>query len=150
MALHCPAVVVVIALADDAEVEDVEARVADLLSQENVAEVYSTDSRVATETAARIAKRLGLAAPTEVVPGAEATQAISDAHRGETVLVVDRAPASGPDGRWVRTGGGHSSGARSAEGEPLARSSDAARATVDVVRLEIGDDGTRLLMARNP
>ncbi|KAB7746152.1 hypothetical protein GA707_01060 [Nostocoides sp. F2B08] len=149
MALHCPAVVVIVALADDAQVEDADVRVADLLREENVAAVYSTGSRVATVTAARLAVRLGLAPPTEVVPGAEGWQAISDGHRGETVLVVDRAPAVGPNGRWVR------SGARSAtvaggEGGARAVGPDATAASLDLVRLEMGDDGTRILPPRDP
>lgn len=149
MALHCPAVVVVVALADGAEIEDVEARIADLLREENVAAVYSTDSRGATLTAARLAKRLGLSPPTEVVPGAGASQAISDAHRGETVLVVDHAPAVGPNGRWVRSGvrsmsvPGREVGAR-----PVG--SDATGSSLDIVRLEMGDDGTRILPPRDP
>lgn len=148
MALHCPAVMIVVALPDGAQAAEVEAPVADLLSAENIAAVYSSADQAAAAAAARLARLLGLAPPTEVVPGPAASQAIADAHRGETVLVLDLAPARGPDGRWVRTGGRSSGSGRPRD--MTETQGTTAGLILDVVRVEIGDDGTRVLPPRRP
>ncbi|MGA8048277.1 MAG: hypothetical protein WCA30_18645 [Dermatophilaceae bacterium] len=144
MALHCPAVIVVIALADEGAAADIEKSVAELLTAENVAAVYSTDGRVADVTAVWLAKRLGVGPPVRIVPGAGASQTIADVHRGETVVVLDRAPVGGPSGRWVRTGHRPASGDRAHDDRGTARAR-LAPGVLDVLRLEVGDEGTRVL-----
>lgn len=148
MALHCPAVIVVVALAEDARAAAVEELVAELLIAENVSVVYSADSSVADPTALRLARRLGVAPPVRIVPGSDAPQTIADVHRGETVVVLDRAPVGGPTGRWVRTERGQSIG-NCSDDVPDAAVSRLARGVLDVVRLEVGDDGTRVLRPWN-
>lgn len=149
MALHCPAVMIVVALSDGAQAPEVEAPVADLLSGENIAAVYSTSGQVATQAAARLARLLGLAPPTAVVAGPAASQAIADAHRGETVLVLDVAPARGPGGRWVRTAGQSATGSARPQ-DLIGTGGSTPGPIVDVVRVEAGDDGTRVLPPRRP
>ena len=147
MALHCPAVIIVVALTEGGEAADLGESVAELLVAENMAEnvaaVYSTCTGVADMTAARLAERLRVGRPVRVVPGADAAQTIADVHRGETVVVLDREPVAGPSGRWVRTGP-RASGTR-AQAAPGAAASRLAPGVVDVVHLEVGDEGTRVL-----
>lgn len=149
MALHCPALIVVVALADEASVARAGARLVELLSEERIAAVYATDARVAEATAAGIADRLGLPPPSHTAGSSGAAHDIADLHRGETVLLLDRAPEPGRDGWWAQAVGGSVTGPGAHPGA-AAPTADPRSGLVDIVRLEVGDDGSRVLPAGPP
>ena len=133
MTLHCPAQVVIVAVAKDASAPKVVGALAGSLRGERLAAVFASDDPTALGFASALVERLALGPPNRIVPGQDALQSIADLHRGETVLVLDRGPIRG---RWVR----------SAQASPeAAQQWPAGSGVVDVARLELGDEGLRLL-----
>jgi hypothetical protein len=144
VALHCPAFIAVVGVADDVAASSVDEALAALLRDERVAAVYATDAPGAAAAAGRVSEGLGLGPPNRVVAGAGTMVEVADLHRGETVLVFDRIPLLGRDGGWLpvpHTPDGGSSVPTTRSDGPGA---PVGHRGVDIVRLEVGDDGVRV------